>query len=398
MSEDKKLYEILQGMPIPTFVIDQRHIITHWNAACEHALGFSAHEMIGTRRQWEAFYADERPVLADLVLDNVSDEQVAHHYGNRWRKSIHVPGGYEAEDYYPLIGVGGTWFFFTAAPLRNAQGKVVGAIETLQDISDRKRAEQELRGYHEQLEELVQQRTVELTEVNEELSQYAFVVSHDLRSPLRAIRNYSDFLLEELGKNLNDEQQQYFSGLRRALNHGEELVRDLLDFSHVGNREVVCQLIDPGVFLRELVQSKLIPRDTEVVLQDSWPLVAADRTLFEQIFRNLISNALKFNRTTTGRRVELGWQPAGEGFCELFVRDNGIGIDPRYHEQVFRMLQRLHTHKEFEGTGVGLAIVRKAALRLRGAVRLESRPGEGCTVFVLLPLWEQEEVGHEKNA
>lgn len=391
MSEDKKLYEILQGMPIPTFVIDRRHIITHWNVACEHALGFAAHEMIGTSRQWEAFYTDERPVMADLVLGNAPEEQLVRHYCDRWRKSLHVEGGYEAEDYYPHIGVGGTWFFFTAAPLRNAQGEVIGAIETLQDITDRKRAEQELQRYHDQLEELVQQRTTELTEVNEELSQHAFVVSHDLRSPLRAIRNYADFLLEELGESLNDEQQQYFSGLKRALNHGEELVRDLLDFSHVGKREIVSQCINPGLFLRELVHSKIIPPDAEVALQDSWPLVAADRILFEQIFRNLISNALKFNHSTVGRLVELGWQPAGEGCCELFVRDNGIGIDPRYHEQVFRMLQRLHTQKEFEGTGVGLAIVRKAALRLHGSVRLESMPGEGCTVFVLLPLWEQRE-------
>ena len=388
MPEARKLYEILQGMPIPTFVIDQRHMITHWNVACEHALGFSAQEMIGTSRQWEAFYADERPVLADLVLANAPEELLVRHYGERWRKSLHVEGGYEAEDFFPDIGEGGTWYFFTAAPLRNAQGQLSGAIETLQDITDRKRAEQR---DHDLLEELVRQRTIELTEVNEELTQYAFVVSHDLRSPLRAIRNYADFLLEELGASLNNDQQQYFSGLKSALNHGEELVRDLLDFSHIGRREIVSQRIDPGLLLMELVHSKSIPPDVELVLQDGWPLVAADRTLFEQIFRNLISNAIKFNRSNTGRRVELGWQPAGEGLCELFVRDNGIGIDPRYHEQVFRMLQRLHTQKEFEGTGIGLAIVRKAAHRMHGSVRLESMPGDGCTVFVQLPLWEHSE-------
>ena len=388
MPEARELYEILQGMPIPTFVIDQRHMITHWNVACEHALGFSAQEMIGTSRQWEAFYADERPVLADLVLANAPEELLVRHYGERWRKSLHVEGGYEAEDFFPDIGEGGTWYFFTAAPLRNAQGQLSGAIETLQDITDRKRAEQR---DHDLLEELVRQRTIELTEVNEELTQYAFVVSHDLRSPLRAIRNYADFLLEELGASLNNDQQQYFSGLKSALNHGEELVRDLLDFSHIGRREIVSQRIDPGLLLMELVHSKSIPPDVELVLQDGWPLVAADRTLFEQIFRNLISNALKFNRSTVGRRVELGWQPASEGWCELFVRDNGIGIDPRYHEQVFRMLQRLHTQKEFEGTGIGLAIVRKAAHRMHGSVRLESMPGDGCTVFVQLPLWEHSE-------
>lgn len=388
MGEGKKLYEILQGLPIPTFVIDHQHMITHWNVACERVLGLQASEMIGTSRQWEAFYPEERPVMADLVLANAGEEQFEHHYGDRWRKSVIVDGGYEAEDYYPHIGVDGTWFFFTAAPLRDARGRVIGAIETLQDITDRKKAEQKDLDY---LEELVLQRTIELTEVNEELSQYAFVVSHDLRSPLRAIRNYTDFLLEELGESLNNDQQQYFTGLKRALSHGEELVRDLLDFSHISKREIVSHRIDPGLLLRELVLSKIIPPDAEMVLQDNWPLIAADHTLFEQIFRNLISNALKFNHAPAGRRVEIGWQPAEEGFCELFVRDNGIGIDPRYHEQVFRMLQRLHTHQEFEGTGIGLAIVRKAAMRMHGSVRLESMPGEGSTFFVMLPLWGHEE-------
>lgn len=391
MPDDKKLHNILQGMPIPAFVIDKNHIVTHWNSACENALGLTAQEMIGTRRQWQAFYKAERPVLADLVLADVPEEQFVHHYGDRWCKSLHVDGGYEAENCFPHLGEEGACFFFTAAPLRNARGEVVGAIETLQDITDRKRAEQELRLYQNQLEELVQQRTAELTVVNEELSQYAFVVSHDLRSPLRAIRNYSDFLLEELGESLNNDQRKYFAGLKRALNHGEDLVRDLLDYSQIGRREVVPQRVDPGLLLQELLHSKVIPPDVEVALQDDWPFVAADRTLFEQIFRNLISNALKFNRSSEGRLLEVGWQPSTEGFCELFVRDNGIGIEPRYHEQIFRMLQRLHTHQEFEGTGIGLAIVRKAVQRLNGSVRLESLPGKGSTFFVMLPLWEYRE-------
>lgn len=421
------LCEILQATPIPTFVIDAEHVIMRWNAACEHVTGFAAREMIGTRRQWEPFYPAARPVMADMILNGASEEELRCLYGERWRSSPLIAGAYEAEDYYPEMGEGGTWLFFTAAPLRDAAGRIIGAIETLQDITERKRAEEELRQHREGLEEEVRNRTAELTAVNrqlreeieahresreellraharlmeeevmleaakEDLSQYVFVVSHDLRSPLRAIRNYADFLQEELCQVLNDEQQQYFSGLKRALSHGENLIKDLLDFSRIGKKEIVTQRIDPGRLLRELLHSLPIPAEAEIVLGDGWPEVAAERTLLEQIFHNLIANAIKFNNSSR-RRVELGWLPAGDGRCELFVRDNGIGIDPRYHEQVFRMFHRLHTQKEFEGTGIGLAIVRKAAGRLNGSVRLESQKEQGASFYVTLPLWEHKEEG-----
>jgi two-component system, NtrC family, sensor kinase len=385
--EDNNPYDFLQGTPIATFVIDAEHVITHWNTACEHATGFSAREMIATRRQWEPFYPSERPVMADLILDGAREEEISRHYGTYWRRSTLIKGAYEAEDFYPHIGAAGTWFFFTGAPLRNAQGQVIGAIETLQDVTYRKRAEQELQKYHDQLEELVQQRTTELTLVNEELSQYASVVSHDLRSPLRAIRNYADFLREELKDVLNEDQRQYFNGLGQALHHGEELVDDLLELSQVARKKIVTQRIDMHQVLRETIASLHLPSDVEVLLEDEWPALAAERTLLEQIFRNLITNSVKFNRSLP-KRVEVGWRTDGEQRVEAFVRDNGIGIDPRYHEQVFQLMQRLHSQSEFGGTGIGLAIVRKAAARLNGTVRLESQPDGGSTFYVSLPRWE----------
>jgi two-component system NtrC family sensor kinase len=389
-SGDARLLEILQGSPIPTFVIDVEHVITHWNSACEHTLGFPAREMVGTLRQWEAFYPAERPVMADLILDGASEDQVSHLYSGRWRRSPLIAGAYEAEDYYPHIGEGGTWFFFTAAPLRDAQGRMVGAVETLQDITERKRAEQALEKHHDQLEELVRQRTVELMEVNEELSQYASVVSHDLRSPLRAIRNYSDFLQEELEQVLNDDQRQYFHGLGRALRYGENLVNDLLDLSRISRKKIVPQQIEMGEFLKEVIASLHLPSDAEVIMGDGWPTLLGERTLLEQVFRNLITNGIKFNRSQQ-KRAELGWRAYEEHQVEIFVRDNGIGIESRYHEQVFRMLQRLHGQNEFEGTGIGLAIVRKAVARLNGSVRFESCPDEGSTFYVTLPLRERKE-------
>ena len=139
---EKRLSEIMDGSSIPTFVIDRDHVITHYNQAMENLTGTSANEIIGTRKQWMAFYAEERPILADLVVDNASGDEIARLYGIKCRKSEVIEGAYEAEDFFPDLGERGRWLFFTAAPLRDAEGSVTGAIETLQDVSQRKQAEE----------------------------------------------------------------------------------------------------------------------------------------------------------------------------------------------------------------------------------------------------------------
>lgn len=143
-ASDRLLSQIVEGSPIPTFVIDKKHIVTHWNKACENLTGIPVNEVIGTQKQWLAFYSTERPVMADLVVDNKLGEETALYYGNKYRESAVIEGAYEAEDFFPDLGDKGKWLFFTAAPLKNAEAKVVGAIETLQDLSEHKQAEKEL--------------------------------------------------------------------------------------------------------------------------------------------------------------------------------------------------------------------------------------------------------------
>lgn len=138
---DRILFQIIQGSSIPTFIINDQHKITHWNRACENLTGLSASEMVGTSDQWRAFYAHKRPVMADLLVDNAQFETFIQFYEKKVRPSDLIPGAYEAEDFFPALGTEGKWLFFTAAPLKNASGKITGAIETLQDITERKRAE-----------------------------------------------------------------------------------------------------------------------------------------------------------------------------------------------------------------------------------------------------------------
>ncbi len=397
--EQARVCHMLQGSPIPTFVIDETHAVILWNRACENITGLSAAEIIGTNYSWKPFYAQERPIMADLIMAGASAEEISRHYGNIWQRSSTIEGAYESEDFFPDMGKAGTWLFFTASPLTDANGLMIGVIETLQDITARKRAEADLKEYHDNLEDLVRQRTAELAQThaelvakaavleqaNEELSQYAFVASHDLRAPLRAVRNYADFLREELESVLNDEQRTYFEGLGSALRHGDELVTDLLEFSRIGNALIAVQAVALEPFLDELRSSLDMGPNDELLVPCSLPAVLADQTLLTQIFSNLVVNGFKFNRSPD-KRVEIGFTGERDGMCELFVRDNGIGIDSRYHDRIFKMFKRLHTHKEFEGTGIGLAIVRKAIAKLNGSVRVESEPGGGSMFFVSLPL------------
>jgi len=157
--------EFFDGHPVATFVIDTRHVITHWNTACEHLLGWSKEEMVGTGNHWQPFYPRQRPTLADLIVSGVDDEIDNYYLGKHMRSSL-IPGAYEAEDFFPNIGVGGHWLHFTAAPLRDGHGQLVGAIETLRDVTERRVAEIALRKAHDNLEHVVEKRTAQLAEMN----------------------------------------------------------------------------------------------------------------------------------------------------------------------------------------------------------------------------------------
>lgn len=224
----------------------------------------------------------------------------------------------------------------------------------------------------------------DLNKANAELKDFAYVVSHDLKAPLRAIHNYVDFLQEDLQGRLEEEEQMYLDGLALAVRQSEAFINDLLELSRISRYEAIIENVNIGNFVKELIASLDLPSDVEIVMADDWPAVNTEPVLLRQIFLNLINNAVKFNRSLH-KLIELDWHLAGNEHYEFLIRDNGIGIEPRFFEQIFRPFQRLHTAKEFEGTGIGLAIVNKATSRLNGAVRIESTPGKGSTVFVTIP-------------
>jgi len=335
--------------------------------SCARITGYRADEFLQDPRLLERItHPDDRAMVARHVHEGLGSGEVL---------SID----------FRIVTRGGEerWIGHICQPAYGTDGSWLGRRGSNHDITARKRAEQQL-----------QQRAAELEEANAELSQYAYVVSHDLKTPLRAVHNYADFLREDLEAVLDGDQKTYLDGLGRAVQEAEELVEDLLELSRVGRRGVPIEAVDVGAFLRKLLAILSLSVDIEIVMADDWPTIVVEPVLLGRIFQNLISNAVKFN-TSPHKRVELGWRPVtpdltGLGkpvrsqWCEFFVRDNGIGIDPRYHEQIFRVFERLHTKEEYEGTGIGLAIVKKAVSKLGGSVRVESIPGEGSTFFVTL--------------
>ena len=254
--------------------------------------------------------------------------------------------------------------------------------------TESQRQARELGQTNKKLEQAIteRQRAEEALKVaNEEFSQYASIVSHDLQAPLRAIHLYTGFLQEDLALSLTGDQQLYLQGLARAVRETEELVGGLLQLSRVGRHSSSAETIDLGLFLQALVASLNLPAEVEIDLANSWPSLETDPILLRQIFQNLILNGVKFN-CSAPKRLELRWQPLEPERYELSVRDNGIGIAPHFHEQIFQVFRRLHTQQEYEGAGIGLAIVKKAVYKLYGSIRVESKLEQGSTFFVTLPV------------
>jgi signal transduction histidine kinase len=162
------LDEFFDGHPVATFAVNRHHVITHWNKACEQLLGWTRACMVGTRNQWQPFYIKERPLLCDLIVDG--DDNIADHYPGHSHPSTLIPGAYESEDFFPNIGASGHWLHFTAAPLRDAEGHVVGAIETMRDVTERRVAENALRQSRDSLEHIVEKRTAQLAQANDKLA------------------------------------------------------------------------------------------------------------------------------------------------------------------------------------------------------------------------------------
>jgi len=233
---EKELSQIIQGSMIPTFIINNEHIITHWNRACEKLTGHNAYELVGTDRQWVPFRSAKRPTMADVIVGGMSEDKVTKYYGSSWRKSSLIDEAYEAEEFFPHIGEEGKWIFFTAAPIKSPNGRIIGAIETLKDLTEDKRTQEELELQDKELSSLYEKykksekkyrslfnnipnsifiidlKTLEILDVNNRVEEgYGYTKTELLGSSFLDLGDRSDETIEESMKGLIQDKSILFT-------------------------------------------------------------------------------------------------------------------------------------------------------------------------------------------
>ena len=343
--------------------------LIHVNPATETTFGYRSEELIG--RNTEIFYTDKVDFTqqGNRQFSKTSDIKSAS-YEMRYRR----------KDGSTFIGetFGGKVF--------DNKGQLIGFIGVIRDVTRRKEVEAELLQHQEHLEELVTERTAELSNLNHELEAFSYSVSHDLRAPLRAINGFSALLCEEFQGKLSADAIDYLGRIQTASVKMGRLIDDLITISRVSRVDLNKETIDLSAMVEEILTSHHVAEPDRKV---SWEVekglsVKADRTLIHVMMQNLLGNAWKYTAKTPEAKIRfyrrsMNGEP--DAFC---LEDNGTGFDTQYKHKIFKPFERLHANTEFEGTGIGLATVQRVIKRHAGQIWVESTLGEGSRFYFRL--------------
>jgi PAS domain S-box-containing protein len=270
--------------------------------------------------------------------------------------------------------------------LRNDAGEPHAVLATHTDVTEQRRAEKEIVLLSNVMEQRIRRRTAELEESNKDLREFAYSLAHDLRAPLASIDGFSAQLEIRLGDALDDRSRHYLRRVRAGVKLMSDLTDGLLGLADVANTELLHRRVDLSAVARtvlERLRETHPRREVNAVVNDT-RAVRGDVRLLTDVLQNLLGNAWKFTSKTPAAHIEFGAEVQDDGAYAFFVKDNGAGFDPDYAHKLFGPFQRLHGAHEFEGTGIGLAMVRKIVMRHGGRVWARSRPGEGATFYFTL--------------
>jgi len=430
---EQLLAQIVDGDPVPTLVINAEHKVTHWNKACAAITGMPAAEMIGSNRQWSAFYPQERPLMADLIVSGEVERLDAFYHASLRRSAI-IPDAWEAESFFAGFGEGGRWLYFTAAPLRDGAGRIVGAIETLQDVTERHKAEEGLREHQAHLEELVAKRTAQLTDAKEQLAQQeklasigqlAAGVAHEINNPIGFVHSNIGTLENYLGDLfamlqayqdaepfiadapaaarlkamrekmdlpfLREDIPQLVGESKDGITRVKKIVQDLKDFSRVdSSQEWQFADLHQGIDSTVNIVANEIRYKADVVKEyGQLPPVECLASQLNQVFMNLLVNAAHAMGEQRGT-ITIRTGCTGDSVWLEFA-DTGSGIPEAIRQKIFDPF--FTTKPVGKGTGLGLSLSYGVIQKHHGRLEVASTVGQGSTFRITLPVRHVERPG-----
>lgn len=352
------------------FGLDVEGRVASWNEAAYRVKGWRAHEVLG--RHFEIFHTAEQRAAGkpERELRLARERGLFEEEGMRVRNDGTL---------YPAR--------ISLAPMRDQDGRHVGFVKVIENITERRRREEELKKLREGLEQNVAERTRELRSAVEQMETFSYSISHDLRTPLRAMEGFSTILLQDFGPQLDARARHYLERIAAAARRMDRLVQDVLALARLQRARLKTQDIDLGRLVPEVVAQYEPLRDGAAEIRVEAPLlpVHAHEPSLVQCLSNLLTNAVKFTREGVPARVTISTRLESEGFVRVSVRDNGVGVRPEDRERIFRIFEQVKGPQAAHGTGVGLAIVKTAAERMSGTAGVDSIPGAGSEFFLKLP-------------
>ena len=346
-------------------LVDSRGYAIRSNAALQHMLGYSGPELNDTPFSQLTHPEDAEK---DLIIHRAAAErkQEKHHIEKRYiRKDGQI-----------------IWVNLTVTLLYDKGGQTEYALGVLEDITERKQAEAEIRTLNDMLETRVKERTAQLELANQELASFSYSMAHSLKTPLRALDGFSFLLLEEYTQTLDQTGQDYLNRIRGASNHIWQVTDDLIELLSITRGELKPRRVDLGLMANEIMRgltSHQPERQVEFICPTGM-VVEADPQMCRMLMDNLLGNAWKFTRSRQLASIEMGSLIQG-GQTILFIRDNGVGIDMAYYHKLFGVFQRLHSADMYEGRGVGLAKVQRILQRHGGRIWAEGGVDQGATFY-----------------
>lgn len=363
-------------------IMDADQYCTFMNPAAEKIFGYTFKQIKKMHKPLHEIIHYKRPDGSPYPIEDCPTTQAIARRGNTPAEDMFVrPDG----SLYPVAVMSSPMY---------AGGKPVGTVIEIRDTTKEKEAEREIIELNRNLEKRVAERTRELTAANKELNRsngeledFAYVASHDLQEPLRKIAAFSNLLESDYKDILPEEAHVYLQGLQKSSNRMRTLINDLLTYSRVTTKARPFEHLELGSMVSEALEDlqSRIDETQATISVGKLPAIDGDPLQIRLLMQNLISNAMKYSRHGVAPKIKISAKKEGKNI-ELSVADNGIGFDEQYLDRIFTIFQRLHGRSEYEGTGVGLAICKKIVDRHNGSITARSKPGEGATFIISLPV------------